>query len=434
MFADTLILGTGISLLVLRRIPYWIRASAVVAICYLLGFVLFLALGPDGAGIVWLFTAPVLAGVLGGTRAACAALALNGATIVAFCLLILSKGDSIAALADQPVEKWIVIGLNFMLLNSLVAICVALPLRGLQRSLQEVQSARTSLERNHEQLAATHAELRTADSKRSKAENELKEHYGQLEDLVEKRTAELASTNQELESFAYSVSHDLRAPLRALDGFSQVLIEDYSEVLGEEGRAHLERIRAADARMGTLIDALLELSRLSRGELKRETLDLSRDGPRARAPSLRRPSPERHVELVVAEGLEARADRELVARPAHQPARQRLEVHRRPRDGARSRSAPPRSTASAPSSCATTAPASTWPTPRSSSAPSSACTARASSRASASASPPCSASCVGMADGCGPKARWSRARRSSSRCRRLPARTHRRVCDFRRVR
>ncbi|HEC19664.1 MAG TPA: PAS domain S-box protein [Gammaproteobacteria bacterium] len=104
---------------------------------------------------------------------------------------------------------------------------------------------------------------------------ELETHREHLEDLVKLRTMELSNINQELEAFSYSVSHDLRAPLRHIDGFSQVLEEDYAEQLDEDGRRQLQRIRQSAQRMGQLIDDLLVLSRVSRGAVERETLNLS---------------------------------------------------------------------------------------------------------------------------------------------------------------
>ena len=97
-----------------------------------------------------------------------------------------------------------------------------------------------------------------------------------LEARVAERTRELSQANQELESFAYSVSHDLRAPLRSIDGFSRVLLERYGEQLDEGGRDYLRRVRKAATRMGELIEAILQISRLGRAELRRESVDLSR--------------------------------------------------------------------------------------------------------------------------------------------------------------
>jgi PAS domain S-box-containing protein len=112
-------------------------------------------------------------------------------------------------------------------------------------------------------------------TERINAETELAVHREHLEELVELRTTELTNINKELESFSYSVSHDLRAPLRHIDGFSQLLQEDYAEKLGQEGHNQIERIRTSTRRMGELIDDLLMLSRVSRGTVDREPLNLS---------------------------------------------------------------------------------------------------------------------------------------------------------------
>jgi len=128
---------------------------------------------------------------------------------------------------------------------------------------------------------------------------------------IEQGNRQLAEMNRELESFAYSVSHDLRAPLRSLDGFSLVLLEDYGDRLDAEGKDALERIRAASRRMGALIDDILRLSRVTRVELKLADVDLS---SRARevAASLAMEHPARQVHLVIDEGMRARADAALV--------------------------------------------------------------------------------------------------------------------------
>jgi signal transduction histidine kinase len=96
-----------------------------------------------------------------------------------------------------------------------------------------------------------------------------------LERRVDQRTRELESSNKELEAFSYSVSHDLRAPLRTIDGFSLALQEDFSGSLDEQGRDYISRVRNGVQRMGTLIDALLQLSRVTRSEIQRERIDLS---------------------------------------------------------------------------------------------------------------------------------------------------------------
>lgn len=96
-----------------------------------------------------------------------------------------------------------------------------------------------------------------------------------LEQKVQLRTAELEATNRELEAFSYSVSHDLRAPLRTIDGFSLALEEDYGDVVGTEGKDYISRVRVGVQRMGGLIDALLQLSRITRAEIEREKIDVT---------------------------------------------------------------------------------------------------------------------------------------------------------------
>jgi PAS domain S-box-containing protein len=113
-------------------------------------------------------------------------------------------------------------------------------------------------------------------TRHERARLEVEQLNRDLDQRVKDRTNDLATTNRELESFAYSISHDLRAPLRGIDGFSHLLAEEYAERLDETGRGYLERVRAAAQRMGHLIDDILELSRVSRQAMRQERVDLSR--------------------------------------------------------------------------------------------------------------------------------------------------------------
>lgn len=144
-------------------------------------------------------------------------------------------------------------------------------------------------------------------TERRRTEAELERHRSGLEQLVEKRTTALAATSRELEAFAYSVSHDLRAPLRAIDGFSQIILDDYGDRLDEEGRGHLDRVRAASQRMGGLIDDLLGLSRVTRREVRATGVDLSQLAEEIVA-ELRARDPERDVVVEIQPGLRDRAD------------------------------------------------------------------------------------------------------------------------------
>jgi signal transduction histidine kinase len=141
--------------------------------------------------------------------------------------------------------------------------------------------------------------------------DQIRRHASDLEGRVAERTAELTAVNKELEAFAYSVSHDLRAPLRTLDGFSQALLEDYADRLDADGRDYCVRLRAASQRMGQLIDDLLQLSRLTRAEMRREAVDLSAVA-RAIAAEMRQRDPERQVDVVVADDAVAKGDARLL--------------------------------------------------------------------------------------------------------------------------
>ena len=135
--------------------------------------------------------------------------------------------------------------------------------------------------------------------------------YVQLEQRVHERTAELEAANQELESFSYSVAHDLRAPLRAISGFSHALLDDAAERLTAEDLRFANQIREAAHRMGELIDALLDLARISRTEPRRRRVDVSELARRVVA-GLRASHPGRELEVVVADDLVAHADPRLL--------------------------------------------------------------------------------------------------------------------------
>jgi signal transduction histidine kinase len=129
---------------------------------------------------------------------------------------------------------------------------------------------------------------------------------------LEDANRELEGANRELEAFSYSVSHDLRAPLRTIDGFSRILLEDYADRLDEEGEDYLGRVRGASKHMDTLIEDLLDLSRVSRGPLRREVIDLSAMA-RDIVKKLERSHPERRVKFVAQERVVAFGDANLLA-------------------------------------------------------------------------------------------------------------------------
>jgi signal transduction histidine kinase len=140
---------------------------------------------------------------------------------------------------------------------------------------------------------------------------ELQRARDEMEQRVIARTVQLEAANKELESFSYSVSHDLRAPLRGIDGFSQALLEDYGDHLDAQGKSYLQRVRAASQRMAELIDDMLSLSRVSRGEMKSETVDLGALAQNIAA-ELQNADRRRQVEFTIAAGLLAKGDTRLL--------------------------------------------------------------------------------------------------------------------------
>ena len=140
---------------------------------------------------------------------------------------------------------------------------------------------------------------------------EVKRNAEELEQRIEERTFQLETANKELEAFSYSVSHDLRTPLRAIDGFSLMILEDYSDKLDADGKEYLGRVRAASVKMGHLIDDILRLSRISRAQMTRNTVNLS-EIVKLIAADLVETQPERRVDLVIQPNLTDEVDESLI--------------------------------------------------------------------------------------------------------------------------
>ena len=158
--------------------------------------------------------------------------------------------------------------LNLLLSTYEVAIQKNLELSAMQRQLRELNE---ELEKKVEERTAA---LREEIVERKRAEEAVRRLNRELEQRVVERTSQLEATNKELEAFSYSVSHDLQAPLRAIEGYSRILLEDYDEKLDEEGRRVLNTIGQTTKKMKELIDDLLALSRLGRQEIEASTVNM----------------------------------------------------------------------------------------------------------------------------------------------------------------
>lgn len=171
-----------------------------------------------------------------------------------------------------------------------------------------IRSARGGEEGELADLVETFNEMLEQIEERDRS---LQAAHDELERRVEERTAEWTAANRELESFSYSVSHDLRSPLRGIDGFGQALAEDYGHKLDATANSYIQRIRTATQRMGLLIDDLLNLSRVTRAQMQRQTVDLS-GMAQSIAAELARRDGARKVEWVISSGIQAYGDQRLL--------------------------------------------------------------------------------------------------------------------------
>jgi signal transduction histidine kinase len=169
----------------------------------------------------------------------------------------------------------------------------------------------SEIARGTRELEALNREGAREVADRRLAEEEVLRLNAELEGRVKERTAQLEYTNGELEAFCYSVSHDLRGPLRAIDGFSQALVEDFQKDLPEEAQRYLSRIRGSTQRMAQLIEDLLNLSRVSRTELQRRDVDVSEIAKQV-VSDLEQRDPERKVEVSIWDGMRADVDARLL--------------------------------------------------------------------------------------------------------------------------
>jgi signal transduction histidine kinase len=183
--------------------------------------------------------------------------------------------------------------------------------RAFSQMSEHLLTAQGDLEKQAKALQNTNTRLHLEITEHQQAQEEIHRLNMALEQRVLQRTAQLKVANQELEAFAYSVSHDLRAPLRSIDGFSQALLDDYGEQLDDEGQEFLHRVRGASQRMAQLIDDLLYLSRITRGEMIRQSVDLS-GLAKLVVQELQLDNPQRQVEMLVQPKVTAEGDPRLL--------------------------------------------------------------------------------------------------------------------------
>jgi len=210
--------------------------------------------------------------------------------------------------AQRRMTEVTVLGLGLILMATLAGAWmvhrgVLLPITQLEHATREVAAGNWTFR----------AGLRTRDEigRMSEHFDAMTQTLRQSFEQIQRKNEELAALNAEIEAFSYSVSHDLRAPLRSMDGFSLALLDDQGERLDEDGRDCLHRIRAASQRMGRLIDELLGLSRVTRAELAIRSVDLSAMA-RDIAQALHEQEPQRELQWVIDDGITVQADRSLM--------------------------------------------------------------------------------------------------------------------------
>lgn len=225
---------------------------------------------------------------------------------------------------DKRLKRYALIAFAVLLISLLVAMLissafrrsVAQPIIQLAETAQKVSrdrdySVRVTDTREQDELAVLIRSFNEMLREIQQRDSALQKARDELEQRVSERTSELVTSNRELEAFSYSVSHDLRAPLDTMSGFSYVLMKKYEDKLGEDGKQSLLGIRAAARRMSELIDDLLNLSRVTTSSMRREKVDLSAYA-RAIVEELFRLQPDRKVDYIGPEVAEAYGDGRLL--------------------------------------------------------------------------------------------------------------------------
>ena len=240
---DTAIYALVVGLTLFRRIPFHIRAYAIIFSSYFLGLVLVWIVGPGAAGPVWMFMFPVLAGVLLGFRASMTALLINIVTLIGIGLLI--HMDFPRWMTPQPhtIERWIVISFNFILLNALAALALSIVLSGLQESLNHEKTMRKSLEQH------------IADKKKEEMEKQrLRENLLQAQKM------------ESIGTLAGGIAHDFNNILSSILGYTELALDDVQKKsLMEE---NLKEVYTAGLRAKDLVKQILAIARKTDENLK----------------------------------------------------------------------------------------------------------------------------------------------------------------------
>ena len=278
----------------LRRVGrYRLRARLLITFMFVMVTSYFVTMGPVHARPGWLVAFAVICGLLFGPAAAVRAVVAQALMLTAVYLLMPADDPVWRSEFEAPLSRWVMFVVNISLLSLCSSLPVSLLIGGLEKMLLRMKAESAELERARHELEGEIKERRALEK--------------ELELRVETQTRELRQTNRELEAFAYSISHDLRAPLRSVSGFAQVLEEDCGDALSDEGHEYISRMKRAAGRMSTMIDELLELSRVGGRSLERHEVDLSRLAGEV-AEELRSGEPARVGEFRIEEGLVVSGD------------------------------------------------------------------------------------------------------------------------------
>jgi signal transduction histidine kinase len=212
-----------------RSIPFTIRVFALLFIIYALGVVLLLLLGTIGAGLIWLFAFPVLASILKGFRSAFIAILVNVITLVVFGILLYNGTLEGTLLNNYNIDSWTIVGINFVCLNVLVSIPIAVLINALEITLNEEKNAKVRLRQDQA--------------------------------ILSKNNVDLKRINNDLDSFVYTASHDLKAPISNIEGLLDLLNFELGEIQKNEVKETVELIRKSILRFQQTIRSLTDVSK-----------------------------------------------------------------------------------------------------------------------------------------------------------------------------